>query len=215
MGVNELSNEDFERLYGPWAAHTPADVAALFKGYAGTWWIAGGWAIEAFTGVRREHEDTDTCVLRSDLSLLRKHLAGTFDVWAAGTTALRPLLPDDDADGSADDVLWETEGQLWTRRSAQDPWEYDLLFNPGTADEWVYRRDELVRMPMSDALWERDGIRYLQPEIQLFFKAAGLRPKDQIDFDNTLPHLDGHRRAWLRQALENESPGHPWISALR
>ena len=101
MGVNDLSNDEFERLYGPWAPRTPADVAALFEGYPGTWWVAGGWAIEAFTGVRREHEDTDTCVLRSDLAVLRKHLAGRFDVWAAGTTALRPLLPDDDPDDAA------------------------------------------------------------------------------------------------------------------
>ena len=214
MGVNDLSNDEFERLYGPWATHTPADVAALFEGYPGTWWIAGGWAIEAFTGVRREHEDTDTCVLRSELAVLRKHLAGRFDVWAAGTAALRPLLPDDDPDGDPDDLLWETEGQVWTRRSAQDPWEYDLLLNPGTADEWVYRREESIRMPMSEAVWERDGIRYLQPEIQLLYKAPGLRSKDRLDFDNTVPLLDDRRRRWLRRALEQTLPDHPRIAAL-
>ena len=76
MGVNDLSNEDFERLYGPWVPRTPSDVAALLADYPGIWWIAGGWAIEAFTGVRREHEDTDVSVLRRELPLLRRHLAG-------------------------------------------------------------------------------------------------------------------------------------------
>lgn len=214
MGVNDLSNEDFERLYGPWAPHTPADVAALLADYPGSWWIAGGWAIEAFTGVRREHEDTDVSVLRCDLPLLRRHLAGRFDVWAAGTTALRPLLPDDDIDDDADSTLWETEGQIWARASAQHPWEYDFLLSPGSARLWEYRRDPSIRMPMDDAVWELDGVRYLQPEIQLLYKAPGLRPKDQLDFDSAVPLLDDRRRRWLRQALVQTLPDHPWIAAL-
>jgi hypothetical protein len=28
------------------------------------WWVAGGWAVEAFTGVARSHEDIDLSVLR-------------------------------------------------------------------------------------------------------------------------------------------------------
>ncbi len=214
MGVNDLSNEDFERLYGPWATRTPADVAALFEGYPGTWWVAGGWAIEAFTGVRRNHEDIDVSVLRSELPRLRKHLAGRLDVWAAGTTALRPLLPDDDIDDDPDATLWDTEGQIWTRVDAQSPWEFDFLLSPGSARLWEYRRDPSIRMPMGDALWERDGVRYLAPEIQLLYKAKGLRPKDQADFDATVPLLNDRDRRWLRGALEQTLPDHPWIAAL-
>ncbi len=36
---------------------------------------------------------------------------------------------------------------------------------------------------------------YLAPEIQLFYKAKGLRPKDELDFARTLPTLDQQRRA--------------------
>ena len=70
-------------------------------------------------------------------------------------------------------------------------------------------------MPMVEALWERDGIRYLQPEIQLLYKARGLREKDRADFDATLPHLDECRRQWLSDALEQTIPGHPWLEELR
>lgn len=70
-------------------------------------------------------------------------------------------------------------------------------------------------MPMRDALWERDGICYLQPEIQLLYKAQGLRAKDQLDFDDTLPHLDQRRRSWLCAALERTLPAHPWLTSLR
>jgi hypothetical protein len=200
--------------YGAWAGRTPAEAARVFEDYPATWWVAGGWAIEAFTGVSRRHEDTDVSVLRCDLPALRRHLAGRLHVWAAASGSLTPLFPDQEPDGSADEVLPRDCGQVWVRPGPALPWEYDIVLSAGTAEEWVYRRDPTVRMPMSDALWERDGIRYFQPEIQLLFKAPGLRPKDQADFDATLPHLDARRRRWLRDALAATALGHPWIETL-
>jgi hypothetical protein len=214
VGVNDLTQTEFERLFGPWARNTPADVATLFEGYPGVWWVAGGWALEAFTGVRREHEDIDPSVLRSDLPLLRRHLAGRLDAWAAAHVGIRPLLPDDDPDGSADDVLPEGGEQVWVRAHALSPWECDILLSPGTSQEWVYKRDQSIRMPMADALWSRDGVRYLQPEIQLLYKSKARREKDERDFDATLPFLDDRRRGWLRSALERALPGHPWLDRL-
>ncbi|NDL57043.1 hypothetical protein [Phytoactinopolyspora mesophila] len=207
MGINDLSGAELVRLYGPWALRTPADVAELFAGYQGTWWVAGGWALWAFTGVERRHADIDPCVLRSELPVLSAHLVGRLDVWTATDGALQPLLP-------GEDVLPDGCDQVWTRRSALDPWEYDILLAPGTADTWVYRRDPTMTMPMADALWERDGVRYLQPEIQLLYKAAGMRSKDQADFEATLPLLDKERRSWLLEGLVTTLPGHPWIDRL-
>lgn len=203
-----MSAAEFLRLYGDWTTRTPDDVRALFDGYAGTWWIAGGWALQAFTGVVRPHEDIDPGVLRDELPLLRAHVAGRYDLWAAFSGALKPVSSD--APGELPDGC----GQLWVRRSAADPWEYDILLGPGSAGEWRYRRDPELRMPMAEALWERDGIRYLQPEIQLLYKAKGRRPKDEDDLRATLPHLDARRRAWLAEALERTLPGHPWIPRL-
>lgn len=214
VGVNDLSKAEFQRLYGPWAEHCPRDVADLFDGYQGLWWVAGGWALEAFTGVTRAHEDTDASVLRRDLALLRRHLAGKLDVWAAADGALRPLLPDEDLEAEPDTVLPSGCGQVWTRRRATAPWEFDILLAPGSSQEWVYKRDDALRMPMSEAIWERDGVVYLQPQIQLLYKAKGLRAKDQLDFDNTLPHLGESHRAWLKAALERTLPGHRWIQSL-
>lgn len=214
MGVNDLDVQDFERLYGRWARRTPDDVAALLADYPGVWWIAGGWALQAFTGVEREHDDIDPSVLRDDLALLRRHLAGRLDVWTATDGALRPLLPDDAPDAHPDDVLPEGCGQVWTRQHAAAPWELDVLLSPGSADEWVYKRDASLRMPLREALWERDGVRYLQPEIQLLHKAKAARPKDLLDLDSTLPHLGPRRRAWLAEALERTLPAHPWIARL-
>ena len=214
MGVDDRGPSEFERLYGPWAGLAPAEVAALMHGYPGVWWVAGGWALEAFNGVPRHHEDTDVGVLRADLPLLRRHLARRFDVWAAARGALRPLLPEHDPEPAADDVLPRHCSQVWIRRAATEPWELDILLSPGTPAEWVYRRDESITMPLSEAIWEREAIPFLQPEIQLLYKAKGLRPKDDVDFRNTVTHLDHRRRTWLSVALARTLPGHPWLADL-
>ncbi|GAB3815623.1 hypothetical protein GCM10028820_13500 [Tessaracoccus terricola] len=208
MGINDLSEEQFQALYGRWAPGTPADIARLFDGYEGLWWVAGGWALEAFTGISRHHDDIDPEALREQLPLLQAHLAGRFHTWAASSGALKPLLPDDEP------VLPDGCGQLWLRQDASSDWEFDLLLSTSTTTEWVYKRDPRIRMPIDDALWERDGIRYLQPELQLLLKAKGLRPKDQADFDATVPRLDARRRTWLADALAVAHPGHPWLAAL-
>lgn len=178
------------------------------------WWVSGGWALEAFTGATREHEDTDASVLRTDLAQLRGHLDGQAEVWTATSGTLRPPPPDVAPDLPPDEVLPPGCRQIWTRVSPAHPWEFDILLVPGSEEEWVYARDASLRMPMGEALWARDGITYLQPEIQLLYKAKGLRDKDQADFKATLPHLDARRRGWLRDALEQTLPGHPWTNDL-
>ena len=39
-----------------------------------------------------------------------------------------------------------------------------------------------MSLPLAEATWARDGVRYLQPEIVLLFKARHLRDKDRADF---------------------------------
>ncbi len=214
MPVSELSGDELIRLYGPWAGRTPADAARLLAGYPGPWWIAGGWAIEAFTGVRRHHGDLDLEVLRADLPLLRQHLAGRLDVWTADDGALRPLLPSDDLHGEADTVLPVGCGQVWVRPSGAEPWEYDILLMTGDRNTWEFKRDRRIRLPLTDISWSRDDVHYLRPEIQLLLKARGLRPKDQRDFDAALPLLSRESLVWLRESLELVHPGHPWLAAL-
>lgn len=209
-----MDDAEFEKLYGIWERRIPSDAASLFADYSGTWWIAGGWALEAFTGVSRHHEDLDPSVLRSELPLLRRHLAGRLHIWSASSGALKPVLPNDRPDALADEILLEGSGQVWTRPDAARAWEYDILLSPGTSTEWVYKRDQTIRMPMADALWEKDGIRYLQPEIQLLYKAKGQRPKDDADFTATLPLLNERRREWLRTALQRTLPDHAWLQQL-
>jgi hypothetical protein len=59
-----------------------------------------------------------------------------------------------------------------------------------------------------------DGVTFLTPEIQLFYKAKGRRPKDEQDFDKALPILPAAQRDWLRNAIELTHGDHPWLDRL-
>jgi hypothetical protein len=61
--------ESWDHLWRP--IEDPAEVGILFAHFPGIWCIAGGWALDLFTGEQsRPHEDIDIVVARSDLPLL-------------------------------------------------------------------------------------------------------------------------------------------------
>ena len=203
-----MDHDEAVRRYGPWQPRTPQDVAALLEGYHGRWWIAGGWAIEAYTGVPRQHDDVDPSIPRSDVPLLCEHLAGTLDVWSADSGVLLPVL-------SPDVELSPTCENLWLRAGDDGAWEYDvILMLDVVGSSWSFKRDARVSGPLDDILWSRDGIDYLRPEVQLLHKAREPRPKDEADFEACLPRLDDEARQWLRHALTVAHPGHPWVGRL-
>jgi len=198
--VNRLDEEAFELLYGRWDPLEPTHVAALFAEASLRWYVAGGRAAR-MGAPARHHEDTDVVVRAEDLDQLRQALAD-WHLWEASTGSLRPLLP-----GFA-----ITEGcqQLWARRNAREPWQLDLLLDR-SGDEWVFKRDERIRVPWDRALHTVDGIAYLRPEIALLHKAHLDRPKDREDL--AVARLDAEARAWLAQILE-QLGHHAWAQQV-
>ena len=91
-----VDETNFHAVYGAWAVRDERDAAALLAGYPGPWWVVGGRAIEAFTGVTRPHEDIDIVVSRADFPLFREQVADRFHVWVNQSGSLTPLLPGDD-----------------------------------------------------------------------------------------------------------------------
>ena len=200
-------HDEIVRLYGPGERRTPQDAAALLADYDRPWWIAGGWAIEAFTGVSRAHGDVDPSIPRSDVDALRRHLAGRLDAWEADEGRLRPLV------GEGEPISPTCEN-LWLRRSGADPWEYDVILMSTTPTTWTFKRDARITLPLPEILWERDGISYLRPEVQLLRKARALRSQDQADFDACAPLLESSARTWLADAVRLTHPDHPWLHDL-
>ena len=78
----EQAEEDaFLSLYGAWAPLEPQAFAHEMEGFDRPWWIVGGWAIEAATGYRREHEDTDVSILTCDVPAFVAFMKDRWHVW--------------------------------------------------------------------------------------------------------------------------------------
>ena len=198
----------FQRLYGPWDPMTPRELVALMAGFPAPWWVVGGHAIEAFTGVARHHEDIDLTIFADHLPQLREHVRERFHVWSAGAGALRPV----------DDQHPEPHpeaGQVWLREHALAPWRVDCILNPSHNGRWVSRRDSAHVAALEEVTWVADdGGRYLNPEIALLFKAKQARPKDEADLASAWPLLSSAQQTWLRDAVRRTYPDHPWNDRL-
>jgi hypothetical protein len=207
LSLEDAEDAEFFRRYGPWEPLTLAEAKAMFDPLGIPWWIAGGQAAEAFHGVPRAHEDVDISMFRKDLPIIRAALGGRFHLWSAGSGMLRPVtdrFPD----------LHDESDQVWLREHALAPWRADLVLNPDREGEWVCRRDPTFVAPLDDVTWERDGIRYLNPEIVLAFKARQQRSKDEHDFAASLPLLDDRAIGWLASYLDRCEPGNVWRDRL-
>jgi hypothetical protein len=184
-----LDEERFQELYGSVEPLVPEQVAELLAGSGVRWFIAGGRAARVGARARR-HNDTDVVIALTSLRELRRHLAD-WDLWEAHEGTLRPLLPGD--------RLSVGREQLWARRSAQQPWELDVLLHPW-GPEWKFKKDPRVRVPWERALHDVGGVTYLRPEIALLHKAHLNRPKDRDDL--AAARLGAQERAWLTEMLE-------------
>jgi len=206
----EPDDEDLEfmRVYGPWQPLTPVQVKELMDGFPAPWWLVGGTAIEAFTGVRRFHEDVDLVIFYDDVQRLRVHIGDRYHLWSndGGTFRLiedrhpEPLAP---------------LSQIWFREHAQAPWVIDCPLNPSVDGRWQSKRDPEHVADLADVTWvAQDGVRYQNPEIVLHYKAAAARVKDEIDLASTWPLLGDPQKDWLRGALRKTYPDHPWNARL-
>ena len=192
----------------PWEHARPAEAAAIFGGMPCPWWIAGGYAIELAIGRPvRDHEDIDVLVLRRDQLHLQHALPG-WEWWAADPPGtLRPWRPGE--------YLPDGIHDIWCRPGPAAPWRIQLMLDESDGDDWVSRRDPGIRRPVAGiGRTSSDGIPYLVPEIQLFYKARGRRPKDETDFAAMLPLLTGAQRQWLSDALARAHAEHPWRDRL-
>lgn len=191
----------------PWQPLTPQAVAEIFATADFPWWIGGGFAIEHFVGrPLRPHGDIDILVLRADCVAVRGALAA-WDCWMADPPgALRPWSPGGALPPHVTDV--------WCREVG-GPWRFQLMFDESEGPLWRSRRAATVTRPIAE-LGTRDGqgIPFLAPEVQLFYKAKAPRPKDEIDFAAAWPLLRQPQQAWLKRAIVMAyGEGNAWLQA--
>ncbi|MFJ9109195.1 nucleotidyltransferase domain-containing protein [Streptomyces sp. NPDC102283] len=206
-GGTELSPDEIEALDARWSSSwTPVEVAQRLTGVRVPWCVAAGWALDLFRGGRtRVHGDIEIAIPEAGFPEVRRRFPGyVFD--AAGSGRIW------------EDARPETLAavhQTWLRDPATGNYLLDVFREPHDGDTWICRRDERIRLPYSEIIHHtQDGIPYLAPELVLLFKAKHVRPKDQRDFDATVPHLTRTQRTTLAELLARVHPGHAWLTDL-
>ena len=206
-GGTELSSAEIEALPARWSScWTPSEVAQRLAGVATPWCVAAGWALELFRGKQtREHGDIEIAIPAADFPEVRDRFPGyAFDAIGSGRIW----------EDATPDVLTATH-QTWVREPATGNYLLDVFREPHDGETWICRHDETVRLPYRGIIRHTpDGIPYLTPELVLLFKAKHARPKDQADFDGTVPYLTSAQRATLAGLLAHAHPGHRWIAQL-
>ncbi len=207
-GAGPLPPEAFDRWYGGWDPLTRATIGEFMAGFGRPWWVIGGWSIEVFTGVPRQHEDMDISMLASDAPAFREFLGDRWTPWNVDDGWFRPF------DERFPEV--RADSQLWIRESAQSRWILDIPLTPDTDGRWTNKRLRSHTEAVEDVTWVADdGLHYQRPEVTLMFKAAQTRAKDRADAAVTLPRLDAAQRRWLRETVGQMNPDHPWVTELR
>ena len=174
-------------------------------GFAGTWGVAGGFALDLFLGrTTRAHTDVDVAVLRRDQLRLRDHLSG----WQ-----FRNAVEGDVRRLADSEVLELPVHEIYASGPAGERVEF--LLNEAEEQTWLFRRDSRVKLPLSEAFLRTEtGTPILSPAIVLLFKAKSPRPVDEQDFDVAVGGLDARQVAWLSDALRTVHPDHAWIRRL-
>lgn len=197
----------------PWMGLEPGDVTGLFNALGIRWWIAGGWALDLAVGRNiRPHGDLDVAVPRAQAFLLTGLTLAGWEVYVAHQGTLTPW------DGG---TLEAPGWQFWVREPGGPRWAFEVMLEDIalTEDgEWRFRRDASIRRPAREfgaiAETPRGPIPYVAPEIALLYKAADPTGRNATDFEAVLDVLSPAARTWLREALQQVAPHHPWLQRL-
>jgi hypothetical protein len=171
--------------------------------YRQPWAIAGGWAVDLHVGrVTRHHGDLEIAALRRDQWELHDLFSGwSISYLDAGTIQSWPRP-----------LRLEIPIHQVRVTSPQDQ-TLDFLLNEAKGDQWLYRRDQRIALPLGQAILGED-LPYLAPEIVLLFKSKQPRPKDEKDLDLLLPALMPDALSWLRNTLTLIAPDHSWLGRM-
>lgn len=203
----EAAEESYwARLYGRWEPLDLTGVADFMAGFDRPWWVVGGWAIDAFTRGPRQHDDVDVSIFATDVAALRAHVGDRWHLWNLAGGDMRPLT-------DRHPEVFGPASQVWVREHGDAPWVLDVPLTPDVDGLWTNKFMPDHRGLIDDVTWEADdGIRYLSPEIVLWFKARNRRTKDEQDFLRAWPLLRREHQDWLRTMIRRGDDSHPWLS---
>jgi hypothetical protein len=185
--------------------HALDDVIDVFADFGGWWAIGGGWAIDLHVGERgrRPHKDVDLVCLQPEAGRLRDHLAG-WDLHRVVDGRLEPWIG-----------ALAPAHQIWVRPSPDDEWAFEVLFEAVEDDEWRYRRNPRVTLPVGSLRTTVDEIPTVHLGVALLYKAKRDDDQDRDDLRACLGALGAGGRAWLGDAVRStHGPLHRWLRSL-
>jgi len=179
--------------------------------YRGWWAVAGGWAVDLHLGRQtRTHDDVEVTTLRADLDLLHGTFPGSWEFVQPHPLGFGDAGIRHPWDGS------HLSLPVHQVAVAAPNGRLDVVLSEGDGAVWRFRRDPRVTLPLGEAaLQAAQGLPYLAPAVVLLFKAKRTLPKDERDFAELGPALAATDREWLRTALTEVSPRHPWLDCLQ
>jgi hypothetical protein len=203
-------------------------VRETFAGFDRTWYLCGGWAVDAWLGREtRKHGDVDVAVFEPDQRALFDHLAGwhliahdevlgggTTERWDGHDLAL-PAHIHARAPGAANPDAVEL---LVTdaRSEHDDDLNFEFIVNRRAGESWVLEppwlgsglssdRDPCIVVPLTRAIRTLpNGVAAAAPEILQFFKATAYR--DSPEYPR--PHDEADFQALL-PLLDRDAVG--WL----
>jgi hypothetical protein len=185
----------------------PSSVAEVMNS-VGVWWaVAGGWAIDLWSGEQtREHHDVEVIVRRCDQAVVHARLVRRRELYC--------LDPPGSGWRPWNGVPIEPPAfQLGARSST---YEFDIFAETTEQEVWFFRRDARITRPVSAVtMHNATGIPIVRPEVQLLYMAKAMEDKNLRDFETARPELGDDDAHWLADALSVTLPDHPWIRALR
>jgi hypothetical protein len=128
---------------------------------------------------------------------LVEHSKGRYHVWSAGSTGFSPLSVEKPE-------VPDTADQVWLREHALAPWRYDVVLNPDPRRALGVRLDPSLDFDLDEITWiADDGIRYLNPEMALCYKARLDRRKDRQDLLAVFVRALQDHEAWAPDLPRN------------
>jgi aminoglycoside-2''-adenylyltransferase len=194
--------------FSQWQPLRVDEIKQLFTKAPFAWGLAGGYAIEQFLGKSiREHGDIDIVVFRDNQIQVQRWLSD-WQLYAADPPGtLRPWI--------TDEYLHFGIHDIWCHQTNAHSWQLQIMLAEVEDGEWFSRRNPLIRGQRDDLFANYKDTPCVQVEVQLLFKARGLRLKDDLDFQACLPLLSENAREWLSGQLSLSFPeGHKWLNSL-
>jgi hypothetical protein len=168
-------------------------INTFLENYCEKWFICGGWSLDLFIGNEtRKHNDIEIGIFRKDQVKLFDYFKEIEFHYVDNVHNYR-------------NINWKGEllnlpiHELHCKIGDMD---LEILLNECDENNWIFRRDNKIKVKLNEAIKFYDNIPYLSPELVLLYKLNSIREKDEFDFKSIVPKISKEKIYWLKKIAE-------------